>query len=199
MPFRTCWRCNLCCHVALRPCLQLPAVRTACCPFALAALARAQPFIIHIYLDYTIIHLTQTSPPLLFHPRRVHEAILFFRRRRTTAGSSAFFIKRGVGGAAPEIFFLQISLLFLFFSFLFSSFSSLLFLLRLYFAACRRQLIFFPAQPGLCMVSRCRLTLSGAGCFQLDRVNSSLSHHAQPKTNYPARFHSVQVTCILRM
>jgi hypothetical protein len=63
---------------------------------------------------------------------------------------------------------LQISLLFFFFSFPFSSFSSLFFLLRLYFAACRRQLIFFPAQPGLCMVSRIGRRLSGAGRFSTE-------------------------------
>ena len=146
MPFCTCWRCNLCCHVALRPArFARPAAlsRSPRCPVP-------QPFIIHIcFLDYTIIHLTQTSPPLLFHPRRVHEAIFFFfRRRRTTAGSSAFFIKRGVGGAAPEnFFFANFSSFPLFF------FSFFLFFLSSFLAApifCRlpAAINFFPRAAG---------------------------------------------------
>ena len=88
-----------------------------------------QSFIINMYLDYTIFHRAQTFRPLLFHPRRVHEANCFFRRRRTTAGSLAFFVKRGVGGAAPEIFFCK----FLFFS---SSFHFFFPLFLLFFSCC---------------------------------------------------------------
>ncbi len=114
-----------------------------------------QPFIMHIYLDYTIIHLTQTSPPRSSFSSSARSLghFIFSPPPNDRRAFGVFYQARG-RGRSPREFFLQISLLFPFFSFLFSSFSSLLFLLRLYFAACRRQLIFFPAQPGLCMVSR---------------------------------------------
>jgi hypothetical protein len=120
------------------------------------SLACARPcvphFIVNIYHNYTIRQRV-IAPPLPFSFFGAFMKPFYFFAGAERPQGVRHFLSSAGSEAQPPRFFLLISLLFLFLFSFFPLFLFLLFLLGLYFAACRRQLIFFPAQPGLCIVS----------------------------------------------